>query len=307
VRLPIASAWQALRSPAARHQNDLSTLHALEADAAALGLPPGLELTWLGTAGFRIAYQGTALLIDPYLSRPGLSRTLARAALRPDVALLAAHVPPADAILVGHTHFDHALDVPALALRDGARVYGSRSVSHLMGLHGAAASSVEVEPMHVHAIGPFEVTFVESLHSRLIAGLAVPYDGELTCDHLDGLWSGAYRCGQTWGIHVAVAGYSFYHQGSANLIDDRIAHRGVDCFLAGIAGRSFTRDYAARILSRLQPRVIVPHHFDDFFRPIDAELGFSLNVNLGGFVEEVARVSADFPVRTLRPLRSVAG
>jgi hypothetical protein len=31
-------------------------------------------------------------------------------------------------------------------------------------------------------------------------------------------------------------------------------------------------------------------------------MGFSLNVNLGGFVEEVRRVSSDFTVRTLAPL-----
>jgi hypothetical protein len=60
-----------------------------------------------------------------------------------------------------------------------------------------------------------------------------------------------------WGIHVEVAGMTFYHQGSANLIDDAIRHSGVDVFLAGIAGRGFTRDYWARILPRLQPRTIV--------------------------------------------------
>jgi hypothetical protein len=35
-------------------------------------------------------------------------------------------------------------------------------------------------------------------------------------------------------------------------------------------------------------------------------MGFSLNVNLGGFVEEVQRVSADFRVRTL-PIRATGG
>jgi hypothetical protein len=67
----------------------------------------------------------------------------------------------------------------------------------------------------------------------------VPFDGELTCDHLDGLTPSAYRWGQVWGIRIDVAGVSFYHQGSANLIDDAIRHRGVDYFLAGVAGREF--------------------------------------------------------------------
>ncbi len=102
------------------------------------------------------------------------------------------------------------------------------------------------------------VSFTPSLHSKLILGLAVPFAGELTCEHLDALTPGAYRCGQTYGIHVEVAGASFYHQGSANLIDDAIRVRGVDYFLAGVAGRGFTERYWERILTRLEPRTIVP-------------------------------------------------
>ena len=54
---------------------------------------------------------------------------------------------------------------------------------------------------------------------KLLLGLAVPYDGDLTCEHLDALSPSAYRCGQVWGISIEVAGVRFYHQGSANLID----------------------------------------------------------------------------------------
>jgi L-ascorbate metabolism protein UlaG (beta-lactamase superfamily) len=97
-----------------------------------------------------------------------------------------------------------------------------------------------------------------------------------------------------WGIHIAVAGATFYHQGSADLIDDAIRHKGVDYFLCGIAGRRFTRNYCARILGKLEPRVVIPTHYDDFFRPLDAAMEFSMNVNLTGFADEVRSVSADF-------------
>ena len=110
-----------------------------------------------------------------------------------------------------------------------------------------------------------------------------------------------------WGIHIEVAGFGLYHQGSANLIDDEIGDLEVDVFLAGIAGRSFTRDYWPRILSRLEPRVVVASHFDDFFRPVDAPLGFSTNVNLSAFPDEVAKVSRDFQVAALAPLQVVGG
>ena len=90
-------------------------------------------------------------------------------------------------MLVGHTHFDHAVDAPAIARRFGCKAYGSDSLVTLMGLHGLAERAVEVEPYRTYELGPFEVSFTPSVHSKLLLGLAVPYDGELTCEHLDAL------------------------------------------------------------------------------------------------------------------------
>ncbi len=161
-------------------------------------------------------------------------------------------------------------------------------------------------PYERYELGPFTVSFTPSAHSKLLLGLAVPFDGELTCDHLDALSPGAYRCGEIYGIEITVAGMSFYHQGSANLIDDAVRSTDVDVFLAGVAGRGFTRDYWRRILTRLQPRTIVPTHYDDFFRPLDAEMGFTTNVNLAHVPDEVHAVSRDFAVAAL-PLRRSRG
>ena len=129
----------------------------------ALGLPPGLELRWLGVAGFSLRYEGTTVVIDPYVSRAPLGDLVRRRATVSDPVAVDRWLPRADAVLVGHTHFDHAVDVPALARRDGAAVYGSRSAKHLLGLFGLADRAVEVEPHRPYEIGPFEVTFVPSV------------------------------------------------------------------------------------------------------------------------------------------------
>ena len=55
------------------------------------------------------------------------------------------------------------------------------------------------------------------------------------------------------------------------------------------------------MLGRLDPAVVVASHFDDFFRPWGAPMGFSLNVNLTAFADEVAAVSRATPVWTLTP------
>jgi L-ascorbate metabolism protein UlaG (beta-lactamase superfamily) len=259
----------------------------------------GVTLRWLGTAGFALTAEGTTILVDPYLTRMPLGAMLGRRHIAPDQGAIARHVDRADAILVGHTHFDHALDVPAIAARDGCPAYGSTSLQHLMGLHGQADRAIVVEPYRTYEVGPFAFEFVPSLHSKLVLGLAIPSGGELTCEHLDALTPGAYRCGQVWGIHIRGPGASIYHQGSADLIDDAIRHKHVDVFLCGIAGRRFTPHYLPRILGKLEPRIVVPTHYDDFFRPLEAPMGFSVNVNLAGFTDEVRAVSRDFALRTL--------
>src|SRR4029079_10408399 len=99
-----------------------------------LGTPPSgrepVNVTWLGTAGFRIEHEGATLLIDPYLTRASIWRCLS-APLAADTEAIRRYLPQADAIVCGHTHFDHALDVPAIARATGATVFGSRSCAML--------------------------------------------------------------------------------------------------------------------------------------------------------------------------------
>jgi L-ascorbate metabolism protein UlaG (beta-lactamase superfamily) len=273
-----------------------------ELEARPLELPAGLELEWLGVSGYRISCEGQTLFIDPYLSRVPFGDLLRRRPTLPDPTALDrfVHAPgEVVGVLVGHTHFDHAVDAPAIARRFDCKAYGSDSLATLMGLHGLADSAIEVEPYRTYELGPFAVSFTPSVHSKLLLGLAVPYDGELTCEHLDSLSPGAYRCGQVWGISIEAAGMRFYHQGSANLIDDAIREREVDVFLAGVAGRSFTSDYWKRILPRLDPRIVVPTHYDNFFRPLGQRMELVSNVKLSQLPEEVGAVSADIELAAL--------
>lgn len=307
----LASLGRYAGSHAQRAEADDAALVELASRApAALALPPGLELEWLGVAGYRLTFEGQTIYIDPYLSRVTLKQLVRGRAALADTALHDRHLDPGRnvlGVLVGHTHFDHAVDVPALCARHGCPAYGSASLLQLMRIYNRAGQAVVVTPQRPFALGPFTITFVPSVHSKLLLGYAVPSDGELTCEHLDGLSPTAYKCGQVWGIHIEVAGTTFYHQGSANLLDDQLRHRGVDIFLAGIAGRRFTDDYWRRILTGLQPRTVVASHFDDFFRPLDRPAGFSLNVNLAAFPEEVAAVSHEFQVAALKPFTIYTG
>jgi L-ascorbate metabolism protein UlaG (beta-lactamase superfamily) len=278
--------------------DDLEALRALE--RVPLGLPPGLELEWLGVAGYRLAYEGVSIFVDPYVSRVPLRSLLLRRPALPDAALIDRYVRapgPVAGILIGHTHWDHAVDAPAIARRFGCPAYGSDSLARLMRLHGLDA--VEVEPRRAYELGPFVVRFVPSRHSKLLFGRKVPFDGPLTCEDVHGLTPGAYKCGVVYGIRIDVAGTSLYHQGSADLDDAALGDERVDVFLAGVSGRQVTPRYWERILPRLDPRVVVPTHYDDFFAPLGRRLRMVRGVRLAEVPDEVRAVSGDVAVGAL--------
>ena len=105
-----------------------------------------------------------------------------------------------------------------------------------------------------------------------------------------------------FGLSIEVAGLRFYHQGSADLLENEIRDKGVDVFLCGASGRRFTPSYLPRIMRALEPATIVPTHYDDFFEPLAAGNGptkFSFNVNLTGFADEARAASRDVSLQTL--------
>lgn len=244
--------------------------------ADALGRHGGagdVRVRWLGTAGFAIEHRGHVLLLDPYVTRASLAACLARP-LRPDLEAIARHVPRADAIVLGHTHFDHALDVPAIAARTRARVFGSTSAATLCRSRGIAADQIDVvetvagnDPVE-REVGPFALRFVPSAHSRFFFG-RVPAAGEIAdCDDVP-MRLNHYKCGAVFGVEIRVAGRTLYHVGSAELIDENIRVKQVDLALLCVAGWTSSRDYPERVAHRLGPGAILLSHWDDFLRPVD--------------------------------------
>ena len=88
---------------------------ASEIEGRPLELPDGLEVVWLGVSGYRLTYEGVSIFIDPYVSRVPLRSLLLRRRALPDPAMIDRYADaPGEVagILVGHTHFDHAVDAP---------------------------------------------------------------------------------------------------------------------------------------------------------------------------------------------------
>lgn len=271
--------------------------------------PGAVRVRWLGTAGFAIEHDGHVVLVDPYLTRASLARCIV-APLRSDEAAVSRYAPRADAIVVGHTHFDHALDVPAIARATGARVFGSRSAAALCRAAGVAADRVEVveraagsEPV-VREVGPFELRFVPSVHSRLLLG-RVPLPGDIAdCDQVP-MRAQAYKCGAVFGVELRVAGRTIYHLGSADLIDANARTKNVDLLLMCVAGWTTGHDVPERVARSFAPQAVLLSHWDDFLRPIHLPARMLPAMQMPRLVERLTRAAPGVRVGTVPLLGEV--
>jgi hypothetical protein len=105
-----------------------------------------ISLTYLGVSGLLIEHRGRVLLTAPFFSNPSLGMVSPRVTrllrstprISADTALIERLLPRsadrATAILVGHGHYDHLMDVPYIALRRAtkATIFGGPSVRHML-------------------------------------------------------------------------------------------------------------------------------------------------------------------------------
>jgi L-ascorbate metabolism protein UlaG (beta-lactamase superfamily) len=75
---------------------------------------------------------------------------------------------------------------------------------------------------------------------------------------------------------------TIYHLGSADLCDNETPSHSIDVLLCALMGRHYTSDYLPRLINQLHPAVIVPTHFDNFFRPLDAPTTVAFGADLAG-------------------------
>lgn len=245
------------------------------------------RITWLGTAGFVVESPKTTLLVDPFFTRPGLAGLLRP--FRPDDVAITKHLPArVDAVLCGHSHYDHAADAPRIARLKGSVLVGSASTCAWGRAEGLAEDRLVEIPAHgaTHRFGDVEVRFVASRHGRIALG-RVPFSGEVrgTPTAPRRIWH--YRMGGAFGLLVRAPGVSVYHNGSADLVDAELEGERADVLLACLAGRRGTERYVSRLASALEPKLVVPTHHDAFFAPLERGLHLLPGIDLNGFVAEV--------------------
>lgn len=240
----------------------------------------GLTLTWLGGTGVYLSDGDTKLLIDPFFSRPPLTR-IVLGELRPDPerirsALKRAGIDEVDAVIVTHAHFDHALDAPWIADHFDARFLGSPSAAKMARGQGLAEPLIrEVGDAAQLRLGDFRLRFPGSEHvplppllerlSGVDRGIEQPLPLPASVQH--------FRQGPQRALHVTHPQGRVLIHGSAGFEPGALAQLDADLVLTSVAGLShqsqdYQEDFVQHGVKAVEPEWVVPMEWDDFTRPV---------------------------------------
>lgn len=226
-----------------------------------------VSVRWTGAAGLEFAHDGAVYLMDPYVSRLGKADIfLKRLAPRRDAIMrfLKARPGELNAVMIGHTHFDHALDIPEIAKNTTATVVGSQSLAVLLDAHGIPGRVTLCRGgERIILSDEASVTMLPGRHGKVFFG-RIPYAGEITPPLDPPLKAQEYRHGQVFNMLLELGGLRFLHVGSADVVDSALEGQTCDVLFLCLAGWKSVPDYLPRVLSRVRPKTVVPFHFDDF-------------------------------------------
>jgi L-ascorbate metabolism protein UlaG (beta-lactamase superfamily) len=238
----------------------------------------GLAVTFLGVSTLLFQDGETALLTDGFFSRPGLARTLFTR-LEPEPsrvvqALRRAGIRHLAAVLVGHSHYDHVLDAPLVTHLTDSVLVGSRSTVLVGEGYGLLPDNLlvpqEGQPLR---FGRFTVTFLRSRH----APTGAPLEGEIPAPLSPPARASAFREGGTFSLLIEHEGRRMLVQGSAGFVEGALVGRQADVVFLGAGGLGTQRPayreaYWHEVVQTVGARRVIPIHWDDFWRPLDAPL-----------------------------------
>lgn len=233
----------------------------------------GLQASFLGVAGVHLADGQADLLIDGFFSRPSLLKA-GFIRVSPDITAIEAGLHRAGisklaAVLVGHSHYDHAMDSPEIVRQTGAVLVGSESTLNIgRGYRLAEDDMVLVRERELLVFGRFRVTFIPSMHNRTYLAR-----GEIQKPLISPAHISTYRDGKCYTILVEHPEGSIMVQDSAGYLPGSLEGYHADIALLAAAGlgrapAGYREEYFHETAIVVGAKRVVPIHFDDFTRPL---------------------------------------
>lgn len=242
----------------------------------------------MGVTQWLLQYGETTVLLDAYFSRPeaGAEGSTEAGLDLMQRALDAAGVESVDFILVGHSHFDHAIDCGSAAMLTGAQVVGSKTtclIAQSAGLPGDRCTVVGTGDELT--LGEARMRAVRTIHTlpssigRFLELDEVPTPAE----------SWAAPAGGPISYLISFPGadpFSMFYTNSISPIEgddesgeDYVANLdaafsdvdGTTVWLGPVGFLSSEGDLQ-EYFSRIQPEFVVPQHFDGITPDVEAGL-----------------------------------
>ena len=237
-----------------------------------------VTMTWLGATTLLFDDGETQVLIDGFFSRPTLADALLRRPVTSDAAMInyvldEYRMRRLAAIIPAHSHYDHAMDIGAIANRSSASILGSETTANIARGAGVPEDQIIVaEDRGSYSFGLFEITMIETPHGPIGWGGSVPVAGVID-EPLQGpvpVW--AYREGGSYSIVVAHPhGTTVVHASGgfrAGVLDGIRA----DVVMLGVAmleglGRDYAEQYWQAVVTTTGADHVFAIHFDDYTQP----------------------------------------
>lgn len=239
---------------------------------------PAVTVTWFGVTTLLFDDGETQILIDGFVSRPGLWQLLSGKPVDNDSAMInfflnEYRVRRLAAIIPVHSHFDHAMDVGAIANRTSASILGSSSTAQI-----AAGANVPEDQIVVIAdgaeyqFGQFTVTIIQSNHAPVGWRGSVPLPGTIDSPLQTPAPFTAWREGNSYSLVISHPLGTTLVQGSGGIRDAALDDVDADFVMLGVSlleslGRDYLEKYWQTTVTSTGAKTIIPIHFDDYTKP----------------------------------------
>jgi L-ascorbate metabolism protein UlaG (beta-lactamase superfamily) len=247
-------------------------------------LDGGLSAMWLGVTTVLIDDGETQILIDGFFSRPSLTDGLLRRPVDNDAATInyALHeygIRRLAAIIPVHSHFDHAMDVGAVAMRSKASVLGTESTANIARGAGVPEDQIIVAGGDAYEFGQFSVRLVPTRHAPIGWRGRVPLDGTIDEPLTLPAPLQSMRLGAALSIVVEHPQGTILVQGSSGFVAGALQGVQADLVLLcsfGLAslGRDYAEAYWQEMVTTTGASAMMPMHFDDFTHPFGEVVPF---------------------------------
>ncbi|WP_370045161.1 MBL fold metallo-hydrolase [Lysinibacillus sp. RC79] len=235
-----------------------------------------IKVTFLGTSSLLFDDGNTQLMIDGFISRLPLLKMLPFSTVKTDADAVNKAFKKIGidnnklrGLFIAHTHYDHALDLAYIAKQTGTHVYGSESAINI-----GLGNGINMKQMSVYEVnkamqfGNFTVTVIQSKHSPTFdEGEKIKEPLKQPAKALD------YHEDSSYDFLITHNNKTFYVKPSANYIEGALDDIHADVLFLGIGvlgaqDQDFQNMYYEQTVRKVQPKLIIPIHWDNFNKPL---------------------------------------